>query len=757
MIYIYIGDKGKRESMFEEEIEQTERRRSTRIIALEERKQVERDRKLALARKNNSTNQENRNKGKEKVHANLDYSNDVEEHGPGKKGRKSNELEHVTSSTKEEQHPGSGGSSRKNESSQNSIPEKHVLESILDALQRKDREELFAMPVISPNVVEEGHDGITKQPMDFGTMRAKLHEGMYTNLEQFKHDIYSICFSAMNGNPGTSRYHKVAEAIYSHARRLLEGLSADPQEFGLTLSLNKRCPNRNPQDGQPRTSRHARLPPKPAGRKKATHSMVHETQRRDMYWPPSNDTLVSDFVNANKFNIQLIADASNYRASLLRFVEDLGPVAKRVAAQKLQSLNLIDNVPGTEILHPTASPHSPTKLDTPNNTEGLPLALSLANNTPKILHASADHENRNDNNTIAVGVNINDGADNSWSARAAAILGNIFINNDKGKSLYGYENSNAVGTMGNWGPSKGKMVSTHENMFSFQEGTIHNRNGNNTGHSNTSAGSSRTVFTRVWPTQVIPPKPLESITGNNSRPVLSFMQQPRAEDYYSMPNTSNLLELSLMPQQLMPTYSMPLINESVLSLASHHRPEDYISIKPTINLTGQSHVPEHSMYSGINSHSGLSLMPHLELGGSSNPRNSVSGKSVFSSQDAMLSNWDQPDTLFGLGTPYEHGDFDALMSGSSSTQYFNNTPYPIEASYEQVLQHAPSSYTPPPTFFDSPMHLIREPNQQSLFHQPEPEISLDHGMPLGSALNYNEEGAALVDQPQEVTRKLLPD
>ncbi|CAL0334763.1 unnamed protein product [Lupinus luteus] len=699
--------------MFEEEIEQTERRRSTRIIALEERKQVERERKLALARKNNSTNQENRNKGKEKVHANLDDSNEVEEHGPGKKGRKNNELQ------QEEQHHGSGGGSRKNESSQNSIPEKHILESILDALQRKDREELFAMPVINPDVVEEGHDGIMKQPMDFGTMRAKLHEGMYTNLEQFKHDIYSICFNSMNGNPATSRHYKVAEAIYSHARRLLEGLSADHEEFGFTLSLNKRCPNRNSQDGQPRTSRHARLPPKPA-------------------------------------------DASNYRASLLRFVEDLGPVAKRVAAQKLQSLNLIDNVPGTDIPHPTTSPHSPTKLDTPNNTEGPPLALSLANNTPKILDNSADHENINDKNAIAAGVNINDGADNSWSARAAAILGNIFIKNDKGKSLCGFENSNAVGTMDNWGLSKGKMVSTDENMFSFQgpfqEGTIHNRNGNNTGHSNTSAGSSRTVFTRVWPTQVIPPKPLESITGNNSHSGLSFIQQPRAEDYYSMPNTNNLLELSLMPQQLMPENSMPLINDSVLSLASHPRPEDYISIKPTINLIGQSHVPEHSMFPGINSHSGLSLMPKLELGESSNPRNSVFGQSVFSTQDTMLSNWDQPDTLFGLGTPYEHGNYEALMSGSSSTQYFNNTPYPIEASYEQVLQHAPSSYTPPPTFLDVPMQLIHEPNQHSLFHQQEPEISLDHGMPLGSALNYNEEGAAaLKDHPQEVTRKLLPD
>lgn len=32
----------------------------------------------------------------------------------------------------------------------------------------------------------ENYHKIVKQPMDFGTMRAKLYEGMYSNLNQFK-------------------------------------------------------------------------------------------------------------------------------------------------------------------------------------------------------------------------------------------------------------------------------------------------------------------------------------------------------------------------------------------------------------------------------------------------------------------------------------------------------------------------------------------------------------------------------------------
>jgi bromodomain-containing protein 7/9 len=38
---------------------------------------------------------------------------------------------------------------------------------------------------IAANKVEEYYE-IIQEPMDFGTMRAKLHEGMYKSLEQFE-------------------------------------------------------------------------------------------------------------------------------------------------------------------------------------------------------------------------------------------------------------------------------------------------------------------------------------------------------------------------------------------------------------------------------------------------------------------------------------------------------------------------------------------------------------------------------------------
>ncbi|KAH1153250.1 hypothetical protein GYH30_049070, partial [Glycine max] len=112
-------------------------------------------------------------------------------------------------------------------SSLNDMPLRSILQIITDFLQRDDPDELFAQP-INLDVVEKYHE-IIKQPMDFGTIRAKIHEGLYTNLEQFKllhtfpHDQTNISFyfndvqrdvflmfsNAMNVNPATSKYHQV--------------------------------------------------------------------------------------------------------------------------------------------------------------------------------------------------------------------------------------------------------------------------------------------------------------------------------------------------------------------------------------------------------------------------------------------------------------------------------------------------------------------------------------------------------------------
>lgn len=102
-VCVCVGS-GKKRVKFEDEIlEFTERRRSSRIIALEEKKQKEKERKLALAlaKRNNLANQidnTNKEKGKAKIDAG-DYLDD-EKHGLTKKGFNSRAFEQLISSIK---------------------------------------------------------------------------------------------------------------------------------------------------------------------------------------------------------------------------------------------------------------------------------------------------------------------------------------------------------------------------------------------------------------------------------------------------------------------------------------------------------------------------------------------------------------------------------------------------------------------------------------------------------------------------------
>ncbi|WJX37293.1 hypothetical protein P8452_25066 [Trifolium repens] len=265
-----------------------DRRRSSRIVASKEKKHQEKERKLILSLE--------RNKNSTKKRCNK------------------SQLISLFKAMQEGRHAHNNESNSMNVSPQNNVPDKHVLEKIIDFLQRKDPHDLFGEPV-NPDTVEN-YRIIVKEPMDFGTIRAKVHEGMYTSLEQFKRDVFLLCFNAMNAYPETSRYHKVAEDIGCHAVSVFEDLNAQHENLNLESSSNKERPRGN----------------------NIVRSKVSETEKRLMYWPPCNKSLISEFINAPKPNIQL--SPINYKDSLLKFVKDCGPIAQKVAANKLEGLNI---------------------------------------------------------------------------------------------------------------------------------------------------------------------------------------------------------------------------------------------------------------------------------------------------------------------------------------------------------------------------------------------------------------------------------
>ncbi|XWS22043.1 hypothetical protein CRYUN_Cryun29cG0001100 [Craigia yunnanensis] len=268
------------------------------------------------------------------------------------------------------------------------MPEKRILELILDILQRRDTYEVFAEPV-DPEEVEDYYE-IIKEPMDFGTMRAKLHEGMYISLQQFEHDVYLISRNAMYFNSSATIYFRQARAIHELAKKVFHALKTDPGNFELEFLETRRRTSR-------RLMSEARVPSYSSSSKLATNLRpnsktnissktmpcylrsssnlwksirgirrysgaatdfsarnheVHsgavngrknsfgEVDRRCTYRPrmsllSENDSIVSTVYSDSKPLIPVNKQDIGYRDSLMSFVKDLGPTAQMIAKRKL--------------------------------------------------------------------------------------------------------------------------------------------------------------------------------------------------------------------------------------------------------------------------------------------------------------------------------------------------------------------------------------------------------------------------------------
>ncbi|PSS31185.1 Bromodomain-containing protein [Actinidia chinensis var. chinensis] len=102
------------------------------------------------------------------------------------------------------------------------LPDKKLLVFILDRLQKKDTHGVFSEPV-DPNELPDYRE-IIEQPMDFGTVRKKLDEGCYSNLQEFETDVFLICSNAMQYNAPDTIYFRQARSIQEMAKRDFENL-----------------------------------------------------------------------------------------------------------------------------------------------------------------------------------------------------------------------------------------------------------------------------------------------------------------------------------------------------------------------------------------------------------------------------------------------------------------------------------------------------------------------------------------------------
>ncbi|GLU17812.1 hypothetical protein SLE2022_341650 [Rubroshorea leprosula] len=266
------------------------------------------------------------------------------------------------------------------------MPEKRVLEVVIDTLQRRDTYEIFAEPV-DPEEVEDYYE-IIKEPMDFGTMRAKLHEGMYQSLKQFEHDAFLISRNAMHFNSAATIYFRQARAIHELTKRVFHTLKADPEKFEMEFSetrrrtsrrlinegrsplhssssklatnvrtrrmtgaSSKRAPHllatsnhRKSAGGSPGCTGNATVNARdntmPSGSAGGGQNSLPEADRRFTYRPwttflNENDSIVSMVYNNSKLLTNVNQQDIGYSDSLMLFVKDLGPTAQMVARRKL--------------------------------------------------------------------------------------------------------------------------------------------------------------------------------------------------------------------------------------------------------------------------------------------------------------------------------------------------------------------------------------------------------------------------------------
>ncbi|XP_022982158.1 bromodomain-containing protein 9 isoform X1 [Cucurbita maxima] len=109
-----------------------------------------------------------------------------------------------------------------------SLPDKKLLIFILDRLQKKDTHGVFSQPV-DQNELPDYHV-LIENPMDFGTVRAKLDGGAYANLEQFEEDIFLICSNAMKYNASDTVFFRQARSIQELAKRDFENLRRESSD-----------------------------------------------------------------------------------------------------------------------------------------------------------------------------------------------------------------------------------------------------------------------------------------------------------------------------------------------------------------------------------------------------------------------------------------------------------------------------------------------------------------------------------------------
>ncbi|KAL8491503.1 hypothetical protein ACS0TY_023209 [Phlomoides rotata] len=208
------------------------------------------------------------------------------------------------------------------------LPDKKLLVFILDRLQKKDTYRVFSDPVDTDELPD--YLDIIKQPMDFSTVRKKLDDGLYKNLEELEADVCLICSNAMEYNGSDTVYFRQARSIQELAKRDFKNLRSEGDDGAPQPKVVRR--------GRPPSNKNQKKPLEASpvdrvgtelssgatlanGEDKATGSNSYNLRKAStLFRPRYNDPFVSSYGSRNGENhSEWLADWNNeFPASILR-------------------------------------------------------------------------------------------------------------------------------------------------------------------------------------------------------------------------------------------------------------------------------------------------------------------------------------------------------------------------------------------------------------------------------------------------------
>ncbi|KAK4877795.1 hypothetical protein RN001_010301 [Aquatica leii] len=113
---------------------------------------------------------------------------------------------------------------------QERTPLQRALEHLLKKLEMRDPQQFFAWPVTDN--IAPGYSAIITHPMDFCTMRQKVDDNQYKDLQDFMSDFKLMCTNAMQYNQSDTIYYKASKKLLHAGMKLVQ-----PDKIGWLITL----------------------------------------------------------------------------------------------------------------------------------------------------------------------------------------------------------------------------------------------------------------------------------------------------------------------------------------------------------------------------------------------------------------------------------------------------------------------------------------------------------------------------------------